>query len=376
MKADSTLEMITYKFRLYPNKEQEKNLLWTLDKCRFVYNKMLEGLNGQDKPNRLELQNSIPELKEEHPELKEVYSKTLQYESYRLFSNLRALAKLKKNGKKVGKLRFKSKSRFKTFSYNQSGFKIVATDKRLDKLHLSKVGDIPIRVHRKIDGRIKQVIVKRYKSGKWFALVQVENNVEKESKPIKKKVGIDVGIKHFLTDSDGRQIENPKFYEKTLKRIKKEQRKLSRKKKGSKNREKQKRRLAKAHEKLINQRDDFLHKLSRFYADNYDFVAREDLNIKNMVRNRFFAQKILDASWNKFFSFLSYKVENTGGIVTKVNPRNTSKEGDKRLDRDYRASINILNRGLVGQGLPEFKPVETGPLPIRASSVVEAGSSL
>jgi len=100
---------ITYKFRLYPNSEKEKKLFWSLEKCRLVYNDMLEGLNLQEKPNRLELQSTLPKLKEQHPELKEVYSKVLQHEVYRLFSNLRALAQLKKNGKKVGRLRFKGK---------------------------------------------------------------------------------------------------------------------------------------------------------------------------------------------------------------------------------------------------------------------------
>lgn len=114
--------------------------------------------------------------------------------------------------------------------------------------------------------------MKRYRSGKWFALVCIEK--EKETKPkTGKAIGIDVGIKHFLTDSEERQIENPRFYEKTLERIKIEQRKLSRKKKGSKNYEKQRKKLAGCYEKLRNQRDDFLHKLSRFYVDNYDVIV-------------------------------------------------------------------------------------------------------
>jgi putative transposase len=143
---------ITYKFRLYPNSEKEKKLLWTLEKCRMVYNDMLEGLNNQEKPNRLELQSTLPKLKEQHPELKEVYSKVLQHEVYRLFSNLRALAQLKKKGKKVGRLRFKGKGWFKTFTFNQSGFELRKTGKGLDRLRLSKIGDIPIRIHRKIGG--------------------------------------------------------------------------------------------------------------------------------------------------------------------------------------------------------------------------------
>jgi putative transposase len=368
--------MITYKFRLYPNKNQEQKLLETLNKCRFVYNKLLEGLNKQDKPNRLELQNSIPKLKEEHPELKEVYSKVLQYESYRLFSNLRALAKLKKNGKKVGKLRFKGKGWFKTICYNQSGFKIIKTGKRLELLHLSKIGNIPIRIHREINGKIKQIIIKRYNSGKWFAYIQVESNIEKENKPIEKKVGIDMGIKYFLTDSDGLRIENPKFLDKSYKRLRKEQKKLSRKKEGSKNREKQRIKVAKIYEKIVNQRNDFLHKISRYYVNNYDLIAVENLNIKNMVRNHRLSKYINDASWNRFIQFLSYKAERAGKIVVKVNPRGTSKEYKfGKLDRDYNASLNILQRGLekVGMGQPEVTPIEIEPLLVR---VVEMGSSL
>jgi len=368
--------MITHKFRLHPSENQEQKLLENLDKCRFVYNKMLEGLNNQDKPNRLELQNSIPRLKEVYPELKEVHSGVLHYECYRLFSNLRALARLKKNGKKVGRLRFKSKGWFKTICYNQKGFKIIKTEKRLSLLRLSKIGDIPIRVHRVIEGKIKQIVIKRYNSRKWYALLSVENNIKKENRPIEKKVGIDVGIKYFLTDSDGMQIENPKFFDKSYERLRKEQKKLSRKKKGSKNREKQKIKVAKVHEKITNQRDDFLHKLSRYYINNYDFIAVEDLNIKNMVRSHL-AKQINDVSWGCFIQFLSYKAENAGKIVVKVNPRGTSQEYKfGKLDRDYNASLNILQRGLekVGMGQPEVTPIETEPLLVRASSVIEVGS--
>lgn len=112
---------ISLQFGLYPTKEQEHKLLETLDNCRLVYNKMLEGLNGQSKSDRLKLQNYVPALKKEHLELEDAYSKVLQYEIYRLFSNLRALTRLKKNGRKVGRLRFKGKGWFKTFTYNQSG---------------------------------------------------------------------------------------------------------------------------------------------------------------------------------------------------------------------------------------------------------------
>lgn len=282
------------------------------------------------------------------------------------------MAKLKENGRKIGKLRFKGKGRFKAMNYNQSGFKLKGK-----KLILSKIAEIPINLHREINDKIKGVIIKRESSGKWFAILQVEDT------PIPlpethKTIGIDVGLKHFLTDSEGRQIQNPKFYEESLERMRIEHKKLSRKKKSSKNREKQRIKLAKAYEKLANQRNDFLHKLSRFYVNNYGAITVEDLNIKNMVRNHNLAGRILDASWGKFLQMLSYKAEGAGRRLMKVNPRGTSAEYKYgELDRDYNASLNILERGLSGLGRP-LEPVEIKPLlvEIPASSIIEAGSPL
>ena len=370
--------MLSYKFRLYPKKKQEERLLENLELCRQTYNYFLAQWNRKEKiPSRLELQAQLPKLKVEKPELNNVYSKVLQMVLYQLYSNLKALSQLKKNGKKAGRLRFKGKGWYKTFVYNQSGFKLMKTGKRLDILHLSKIGDIPIRVHRAVEGKIKQVIIKRHNSGKWFACVCVEKEMNVTRREPKRVVGIDVGIKHFLTDSDGRQIENPRFYERTLERIRVSHRNLSRKRKGSKNREKAMIKLARAYEKLVNQRDDFHHKLSRFYVNNYDVICVENLNIKGMVKNHSLAQKILDASWGKFLQLLEYKAESAGVRVVKVNPRNTSKESMVIEDRDYRASLNILRRGLSGLGQP-FVPVETEPLreliQVPASSIVEAGS--
>jgi len=164
------------------------------------------------------------------------------------------------------------------------------------KLILSKIGEIPIKLHRKIKGKVKGIIIKRERSGKWFArYFQVEDEPGLLPKT-EKAIGIDVGIRHFLTDSEGRQVENPRFYERTLEQIRRRQRRLSRKKKGSKNREKARIRLARAHEKLVNQRNDFLHKLSRFYVNN--LIAVEHLNIYRL------GGKILDASWGKFMLLL------------------------------------------------------------------------
>ena len=348
----------SYKFRLYPNKKVEKILEEHLEISRWLYNKLLEQINNARENNvkitQRDTQALIVKLKKEQPEFQKPYSKVLQMVNHQLWSSIRGLSQLKNDGKKIGKLRYKKKGRWKTLNYNQSGFSI---DTKNNRISLSKIGSIKAKIHRKIDGKVKGVIVKRYPSGKWYAIVQVE--VEPEKLPeTGKTVGIDVGIKYFLTDSDRKQIENPRFYEKTLKRIKGLHKNLSRKQKGSKNREKARIKLAKAYEKLNNQRRDFLHKLSRYYVDNYDLIKVEGLNIMNMVRNHRLSQKILDASWGEFMQMLSYKVEGTGKIVKKVNPRGTSK--GLTYDNPLRDYISA-NRIKWGRDYPDM-PVERRPL--------------
>ena len=380
----------SYKFRLYPNKEVERKLEEQMEICRWLYNSLLEEIEKARKEGRKitqkDTQALIVKLKEENPELKKVYSKVLQMVNYQLWSNIRALSKLKKNGKKIGKLRFKKRGRWKSMNFNQSGFSIDAKNNRIS---LSKIGSVKAKIHREIDGKVKGIWIKKYPSGKWYVIVQVEN--EEEIKPHTGKViALDVGIEKFAVDSEGRAIEYPKFIDKTIGRIRKVQKELSRKKKGSRNYEKTKRRLAKLYEKLNNQRRDFLHKLSRFYADNYDKIFVENLNIRGLVRigkARELHRHILDASWGDFIRMLSYKVEGTGRVVIKVSPKNTSKKCamcgaivDMKLsdrifscpvcgwtaDRDYNASLNILKAGL---GRPEV-PVERRPL-LRAISTME-----
>ncbi len=392
----------TYKFRLYPNKAEEERLLWTLEQCRCVYNTLLMEMDFQEKPNKAALQAMLPIWKERCPELKNVYSKALQYEVYRLFSNLWGLAQSKKNGRKVGRLRFKGKGWFKTFTYNQYGFKIEETDTRLSLLHLSKIGDIPIMVHRPIDGNIKQITIKHVPSGKWFAFVQADDCIViPEKQTIESAVGIDVCLTNFAVDSDALALENPRWLKKSLKKLRHEQRKLSRAKKGSNNRTKQRLRVARVHERTANQRDDFLHKVSRYYVDNYDLISTEDLSIGGMIKNRHLSQSIMDASWGKLNSMLSYKAENAGKTHVQVRAAGTTQEcsvcgavAPKALwnrkhrcpkcgivmPRDYNSSLNILQRGLekVGMGQAKLTPVDTEPLrelvTISASSVVEAGS--
>jgi len=234
---------------------------------------------------------------------------------------------------------------------------------------------------------VKGVIIKRTKSGKWYAIFQVEE----EPEPLPKTgrvVGIDLGVKHFAVDSDGNAFENPLFLEKSLERIKKLQRILSRKEKGSKNREKARVKLAKAYEKLYNQRRDFLHKLALYYVRNYDVIVLEDLNAKDIIDNgssKRFRRRFLDSALKEFVRILSDKAERAGRRVVFVESAHTSRtcsrcgfvvdglslsdrvfacpECGLVLDRDLNASFNILKRGLdEGLGRPGL-PVEGRPLP-------------
>lgn len=362
-----------YKFRLYPSLSVQKKLIAHREECRWLYNRLLEEIKRTYKKgrkiNQLETQALIVKLKhKERPELKQVYSKVLQMVNHQIWSSIRSLQQRRMKGFKVGWLRFKGKNQFKILYYNQYGFKI---DDKKRQLILSKIGEIPIKLHRSIDGKIKGIILKQYASGKWFGILQVELPKQDPSPSKNSTVGIDVGLKHFLTDSHGRQVENPHFYFRTLARIKRLSRKLSRKRDDSRNRERTRCKLAKVYEKLINQRDDFLHKLSRFYIDNYDVIVIEDLRIGNLVQNRRLGQRILDASWCKFFRFLSYKAERAGRTIIKINPRGTSKEQHfgKGLDRDYNAALNIHKRGVGHSPLP----VERGPLHRITASAVVAG---
>ncbi len=358
----------TYKFRLYSSKQQELILLEHIDLCRQTYNFLLEELKNQKLIDKSQIQGTIPDLKICNPNLRKVYAKALQFECYRLFSNLKSLSKLKKKGNKVGSLRFKTRNSFKSITYNQSGFKFIKTDKRLQKLQLSKIGEIPIRKHREIKGKIKQVTIKINSSGKWFANINCEMNNENKIINNHKQIGIDLGLTNYVFDSDEIYINNPKFLNKSMHKLKKLQKTLSKKQKGSKNRNKRRIRLAKQYEKIENQRNNFLHKLSRHYVSNYNLIATENLQIKSLIQNNKFSRHIHDSSWAKFIQMLGYKAESAGVQVIKVDPRGTTQECNKckkivkkrlwdrkhncdcglNIDRDYNSAINILNKATVG----------------------------
>ncbi|MBI2529597.1 MAG: IS200/IS605 family element transposase accessory protein TnpB [Candidatus Diapherotrites archaeon] len=318
--------MMAYKFRLYPSKQQEQALFRTFDLCRFTYNKLLEKMNKSEKINKKEIQHSLVEFKKEFSGLDDVYSKTLQYECHKLFGNLRALVQLKRKGIKVGKLRFKGREWFKTINYNQSGYELEQTGKRYGKLKLSKIGKINIRCHRITSGAIKQITIKKT-AGKWYAIL-ITDEIYKKQKG-EGQIGLDFGIMNFIADSNGNKIKSPLFLKKSLKKIKKVHQDLSRKKKGSYNRKRAKQKLGKLYEKVENQRNDFMHKLSTKIVSKNKLICIEGLNIKEMIskkKNRFWNMRnFLDCSWAKFASMLKHKAESAGAEVIEVNPKNTSR---------------------------------------------------
>lgn len=372
--------MLSYVFPIYPNKEQKGALEMTFDLCRFTYNSLLEELQKQDRVDRSKIQHRILELKGQHSELNKVYSKTLQYECYRLFSNLSALKGLKKRGRKVGKLRFKGRNWFNTIVYNQSGFEFTkVTDKR-GTIDLSKIGLIKVKTHREISGNIKQLIIKK-SCGKWYLILQTDAKGD-ALRCGNGKVGIDLGIESYLTESNGSKIDNPKTLEGHLGKLKEIQQKIARSKKGSKNREKVKFQLQKLHVRISNTRNDFIHKTTTSLIRQNRFIAVEKLNIREMMEKPHYnAKNIADASWSRFLQVLRYKAESAGCEVVEVNPRNTSKTcsncGNMQemplyarsyncnachmsMDRDHNSAINILKKASGGL---EWASAETANVP-------------
>ena len=374
--------MRNYKFRLYPNLEQEYKLQNNLNVCKWVYNKFVDHAQ-KSFLSRNDMNYILTELKQSESWLYRYHSKMLQMVSTQLEGAEKSLIEKSKKGHKIGQLRFARYGEYRTFTYNQSGFKL-----NNNKLFLSKIGYIRIKKHRDTPDNIKQVIVTKSKSGKWHACITCELvKVNPPKIDFTKAVGIDVGIKSFAYDSENHSTLNPLNLKKMLKPLVRVQRKVSRRKKGSNNRLKAIRHLQRIHERITNKRNDFQHKLSSIYANHYDVIFVEDLQLANMVKNHKLARSIMDSSWGTFLQKLEYKCK----LYVEVEPRNTTIDCSRCgnnvpkslavrihrcgkcnlvIDRDYNASINILQKGLkifnlsakadyrLPQELREVTPVE------------------
>jgi len=347
----------------------------TLDLCRWVYNQTLAyrkdawEIEGRS-ISKYETHNLLPGWKVEKPKLAEVHSQVLQNVQERADLAFKAFFRRVKSGEKPGYPRFKGKGWYDSFTFPQSGFKLVS-----GKLRLSKIGDVKIKLHRPIEGKIKRLTIRRTSTGKWFACFSVE--VDDPIKPPWKDgsmAGIDVGLESFATLSNGEKIDNPRFFRSEEKALAKAHRRLSKCEKGTPERRKALKVVQRIHERIANRRYDFAHQISNQLVSKYGLIAFEDLSIKNMLKNHNLAKSISDAAWRMLVTTTSYKAESAGSIVVLVDPRNTSqlcsrcglkvpKSLSERIhecpqcglvmDRDENAAINILRLGL--QSLPKAK---------------------
>jgi putative transposase len=395
------------RYRLFPTDAQSERMDKHRNIYRQAYNHFLHRLNHADgRPSMTNLRDELPDLKEWWTDLKEVHSRALQRVAERLDNNLSRLKKMKEKGRKVGRLKWKAPAEYRSFTYSQSGFELKNTSGRTATLQLSKIGEIQVRYHRELgdNATIKEVHVKKERTGEWFASLVVDDGEPTPEPPENPEecVGIDVGILKYVHDSDGFAVGSLDLSDEQ-ERLEREQRSLSRKEHGSSNWEKQRRTVAKCHLRMKRKRRDFLHRLSNYYATEYDLVAVEDLNVAGMMQFSSNSRNRASAAWGTFLRMLKYKCKREGTHFVPVKPRNTTKEcsqcgvtTDKPLwvrehscpacgfeaDRDANAAVNVLHRAYeeVGLGQPESTPAETeaavgAEIPsIPASVVCDTGS--
>jgi len=357
-----------YKFRLYPNKEQEVLFAKTFGCVRFIFNKMLEDKIAHYRDTKTTLYNTPAQYKDEFPWLREVDSLALANAQLNLqsaFSNFFRDAK-------TGFPKFKSKRvGNKTYSTNNNAGQVRIEGKYIK---LPKVGLVRVVQHRQIRDceTIKSCTISQTPTGKYFVSILVEWETELQN-PIlnhEDSIGLDFDMKNLYTDHNGNRAEYPRFYRKMQEKLSREQRKLSHCKRGGANYNKQKIRVAKLHEKVANQRKDFLHKLSSTITKSHDVVCIEDLNMRNMAQCLNFGKSVSDNGWGMFTQFLAYKLSDQEKLLVKIdkwfpssktchvcgkinselklNDRSWTCTCKTTHDRDWNAAINIRTAGLAG----------------------------
>ena len=358
-----------FKYRIYPNREQRILLAKTFGCTRFVYNHYLAKRKDAYEKDGITLSYSacakdLVSLKKEYEWLKEVDSVALQSSVKNLDT-----AYINFFRKKAEYPRFKSKKTHRysyTTKYTNGNIELYE-----NKVKLPKIGLVKIKKTRAPKGRLLSATVSQVPSGKYYVSL-CYTDVEEVLFPLTyNETGIDLGIKDFIVLSNGEKVENPKYLKKSIEKLKKLQKQQSRKTKGGRNWIKNRIKIARLHEKIANQRMDFINKLSTRIIREYDIICIEDLKVENMLKNHNLAQSISDVSWSKFTTQLEYKAEWYGKVIKKVDTFYASSqtchccgyknEETKDLnvrewtcpkchsnhDRDVNASINILMQGIL-----------------------------
>ena len=365
----------SYKYRIYPNKQQVTLLNKTLDHHCMLYNLFLEERIGAYQVFRKSISGikqsyQIKEIREDIPSLKAFSYSSMQQTVRKLDKAFNAFFSRVKSGQTPGFPRFKPRKRFNSFASvfgDGSGIK-------KDKLYIQGVGNIKVKWHRALpeSSVVKQIVIKQ-QNNKWYATFQIDDKSTPAARTDYNPIGIDLGIESFAVLSDGASIENHRYFVKSEKKLRRLNRALARKTIGSHRWKQVKHQIQLLHEKVANQRQDFLHKTSRSLCNQYSLIAMEDLKITDM-KNDYLNKSIADVGWGYFRLMLEYKSIETGTALVKVNPAYTSQDcsgcGNRvikslnqrthfcescglELDRDHNAALNILRLGLSLQALTQ-----------------------
>ncbi len=360
-----------FQYRIFPTKKQERLFNDTLEECRWLYNHLLEmRRTSYEQAGKsfscYEQIRSITMLKELRPSLNAVYSQVLQNVAVRIDLAFKAFFRRVKAGEKPGYPRFKGQGRYDSFTYPQSGFSLTHNH----RVCLSKIRSIRLVYHRPIQGKINTLTIHRSSTGKWYASFSVEYD-PKRLPDTPSRVGMDGGLNTFATLSDGTSIENPRFFRKEEKALARVQRTHSRRAKGSPERRKHRKAVARVHERIRFRRSHFTHQHSRRIVNRYGAICVEDVHVNRMMHNHCLAKSLADAAWSQFFEQLAHKAEEAGRQFLTVNPAYTSQTCSQcghrqkmplaervfacpccglHMDRDLNAAKNILGLGLQSLG--------------------------
>ena len=356
------MKRIAYKYRIYPNTEQKIFFAKCFGCVRFFYNKSLSDMNEIYKSTG-KFKNITPaSYKEDYSFLKEVDSLALSNAQLNRNTAFKAFF-----SHKTGFPKFKSKRNNQSYTTNNQGSVKFSSNNRY--ISIPKCPRIRIKKHRDFIGTIKSITVSMTTDNKYYISLLVESEI-KPLKESNRTIGLDLGLKDLIVDSNGKKYKNHKYLTKSQNKLAKEQRKLSKMVKGSHNRNKQRIKVARLHKHIQNQRNDYLHKLSKSIVDENQVICIEDLKVKDMERNNKFARNISDVSWSRLVSMLIYKANWYGRTIVKVPKDYPSSQlchacGYKNSitkdlairkwicpkcgsihDRDINAARNILSKGI------------------------------